>query len=400
MGFGKVGREKFHPFYGSSPGRSSTRRGGRRGIPLLFFLLHRSLLHRSLSQGIRPDFYRPTLLPPLSSIVAISVRDIDGLSPVNSLLSIGNAYSCIKMEMLRFTLYVSLSIYIYFSLLFFPTFLQLIRKVGRRQVHKFWFLIGRLRFNYRAFNVLGVSRDYQNPSPLLTFAYLGSLNRVIFDGSYFSSRRASLDIRFHVIREFFPRGDCSNVHTATVCVHCVPKDRFLKRFPCRRTMFSLLFFLLFFLLFGSGKKNSRNKREVGTRQEKERFREPRGPRRGAFVGRAWSWKWPFTRGDEKIPPVSRRACSFVFLGDLATFHADLFSLPRANRRIGIVSRKLRESHLRRSTIRRWNVLFFRFLETDHFVAWCFVVHLTLCVLETSSNLLSESFLSIGKHFSR
>lgn len=137
MGFGKVGREKFHPFYGSSPGRSSTRRGGRRGIPLLFFLLHRSLLHRSLSQGIRPDFYRPTLLPPLSSIVAISVRDIDGLSPVNSLLSI--AYSCIKMEMLRFTLYVSLSLYIYFSLLFFPTFLQLIRKVGRRQVHKFWF---------------------------------------------------------------------------------------------------------------------------------------------------------------------------------------------------------------------------------------------------------------------
>lgn len=126
MGFGKVGREKFHPFYGSSPGRSSTRRGGRRGIPLLFFLLHRSLLHRSLSQGIRPDFYRPTLLPPLSSIVAISVRDIDGLSPVNSLLSaMPIRVSRWKCYVLRYT-FLSLYIYIflYSSFLLFFSWLE------------------------------------------------------------------------------------------------------------------------------------------------------------------------------------------------------------------------------------------------------------------------------------
>lgn len=134
--------------------------------------------------------------------------------------------------------------------------------------------------------MLEVSRDYQNPSPLLTFAYLGSLNRVIFDGSYFSSRRASLDIRFHVIREFFPRGDCSNVHTATgngVCTLCTEGSVFETIPLSEDDVFSLVLSLVLSLV------------RFGEEKFEEQTRGGNSSREGEVPRTAWAASRSFRR---------------------------------------------------------------------------------------------------------
>lgn len=124
MGFGKVGREKFHPFYGSSPDRSSTRRGG--GFPFCSF----SSADRYPKES---DFYRPTPLlhrqgtisPSRIWIIAYRIyyyRSAIGLMP--------NSYIEMREEM-REERNVCRVFFLCLYFSFFLIFIRLIRKIGQ-----------------------------------------------------------------------------------------------------------------------------------------------------------------------------------------------------------------------------------------------------------------------------
>lgn len=398
MGFGKVGREKFHPFYGSSPDRSSTRRGG--GFPFCSF----SSADRYPKES---DFYRPT--PLLHRQGTISPSGIWIIAFANLLLSIGNrfnAYSCIEMEM-REERNVCRVFFLCLYFSFFLIFIRLIRKIGQgwsKAGTQVLISIGRLRFNYRAFDMFQKGDDYQNPSSLLIYLCLSWIFKVIL-----------LFLPSSIVRRFigefflfsFPRGDCkrrcSNVDTGTaVCVHCIHRGIgfWNDSLVGGRCFLSCS--------FSSCSVRGRKIRGTNARWE-DASREGEEGRRGGCVPRtAWAASRSFrresfvvkvavhSRGDEKILPP-QLSCVFLHLSSRWPRYFPRRSFFPATGKPTDRCRKLRESHPRRSIRRsdiRWS--FFRFLERDHVTRG---FRLTFCLLYIWQDV-PASFLSIGKDFRR